>query len=36
MADLLAYRFSDVAIKSIMKQLLQVMEYMHSIDIIHR
>ncbi|RLN96842.1 hypothetical protein BBJ28_00017957 [Nothophytophthora sp. Chile5] len=28
--------FDDTEIKSLMKQLLDVMEYMHSIDIIHR
>ncbi|DAZ95121.1 TPA: hypothetical protein N0F65_009752 [Lagenidium giganteum] len=30
------YPFTDIEIKCIMKQLLDVMEYMHSIDIIHR
>jgi serine/threonine protein kinase len=28
--------FDDTEIKSLMKQLLDVMVYMHSIDIIHR
>ncbi|KAI9912221.1 hypothetical protein PsorP6_008943 [Peronosclerospora sorghi] len=30
------YSFDDMEIKCLMKQLLEVMEYMHSIDIIHR
>uniref|UniRef100_K3WI05 Cyclin-dependent kinase 2 homolog n=1 Tax=Globisporangium ultimum (strain ATCC 200006 / CBS 805.95 / DAOM BR144) TaxID=431595 RepID=K3WI05_GLOUD len=30
------YPFSDIEIKSIMKQLLEVMQHMHSLDIIHR
>ncbi|CAK4092401.1 unnamed protein product [Aphanomyces euteiches] len=30
------YPFSDIEIKSIMKQLLEVMKSMHAIDIIHR
>lgn len=29
-------RFSDIEIKSIMQQLLEVMRHMHSLDIIHR
>lgn len=29
-------RFSDIEIKSIMHQLLEVMRHMHSLDIIHR
>ncbi|GAB9463400.1 Cmgc/cdk/crk7 protein kinase [Globisporangium polare] len=30
------YPFSDIEIKSIMQQLLEVMRHMHSLDIIHR
>lgn len=29
-------RFSDIEIKSIMHQLLEVMRHMHSLDIVHR
>ena len=32
----MAYKFSEVQVKSIAKQLLGVLEYMHSMNYVHR